>query len=311
MMVPSQCLPLSRSMRPVGNVPPGYTAGGTFVLSGGQQSIVFNGLSPSGGGGQQVTTSGGRIYGTLPVVSTILSGPGEMATCQMRPAFHPAVSHAVSKPTNTLEIRNPPSPDYQSLDALANENERLRNQFSRNQFFPSTIKPLTDSPMKADYTGTIQQTPILGKQSASHDCLIDSVESPPSQRMPTYPLQNYYEITALNNNMSTHARQFSVGPSPYHCSVGGSRRYQRSATLGRLGTMAEAESVGRFPDVECGDLHHPTAGDLTFSSTSRPYSRLQTAHSLRLEAAPPDGMNLGHDKPTKYTYQAIREASFV
>ncbi|BHF65636.1 hypothetical protein SprV_0200864900 [Sparganum proliferum] len=310
MMIPSQCLPLSRPMRPVGNVPPGYAAGGTFVLSGGQQSIIFNGLS-SGGGGQQMTASGGRIYGTLPVVSTILSGPGEMAACQMRPAFHPAVSHAVSKPTHALEIPNPPSPDYQSLDALANDNERLRSQLSRNQFFPSTVKPLLESPIKADYTGTSQQTPTFAKQSASYGCLIDSVESPPNHRMPTYPLQNYYEITALNNNMDAQSRQFPVARSPYHSIVSGSRRYQRSATLGRLGTMTEAVPAGRFTDGGCGDLHHQTAGDLTFMSTSRPYSRLQTTQPLGLESAPPDGMTFGHDKPTKYTYQAIREASFV
>ncbi|VDK37652.1 unnamed protein product, partial [Dibothriocephalus latus] len=169
------------------------------------------------------------------------------------------------------------------MDALANDSERLRNQLSRNQFFPSGVKPLIESPIKGDYTSTNQQTPTFSKQSASYGCLIDSVESPSSQRMPTYPLQNYYEITALNNNMGTHARQFPAGRSPYHSNVGGSggasRRYQRSATLGRLGTMAEAEPVGRFTDGECGDLHHPTAGDLTFISTNRPYSRLQATQS--------------------------------
>lgn len=95
LMTSSMGMPLARPFRPIASTSTmpggGYTTGGAFMFppgNGGQQTMVFS--------GGHMQNSGGHVYGTLPVVSTILSS--NQADGPMRPAFqpigHPAVKNA-------------------------------------------------------------------------------------------------------------------------------------------------------------------------------------------------------------------------
>lgn len=218
-----------------------------------------------GGGGMPVpvvfTGHPPRVYGTLPVVSTILSD-GQTATNTLvaRPGFQPRSGRG--HPTNVT----PPSPDYQSLDQLAARPIWQAGPHHGVDMFvgsPRTSRPINNN--------------SVSSSSTSYGCLID----PPCINTPRR--NNHYEVSSSS----------------------GGRPRQRSATLGRLGAMTEEPEAGEN-DGTTGPIGGKRGGVLTGggSVTTRSYSQLQATSGVETDA-------VERDRPTRYTYQAIREASFV
>lgn len=224
--------------------PTEYSAGGN---GGGMQvPVVFTGNPP-------------RVYGTLPVVSTILSdGHNAGGTLMARPSgFHSRPSRGHQQHQTNI---SPPSPDYQSLDQLA----------SRPVWQTDGVDMFT-SPR---HNRQINNLPT-STATSSYGCLID----PPRRN-------NYYEVS--NNATMSHNHR------------------QRSATLGRLVAMTEEgdneqdDGSGMTGNRRTGTLGCPN------NATTRSYSQLQATTTGNIEENSED-----RDRPTRYTYQAIREASFV
>lgn len=201
-----------------------------------------------------------RVYGTLPVVSTILSdGHNTTGTLMARPCFQQRT------PRNHPQANmTPPSPDYQSLDQLA---ARPVWQTGGVDMFTSTLRnnrPINNLPSSTS--------------ASSYGCLID----PPRRN-------NYYEVSS--NSSTNH------GPR------------QKSATLGRLLTMTEEtdteDSGGPIGSGGCssGKRRQGMLGAVNHATT-RSYSQLQATTGMEESGGE-------RDRPTRYTYQAIREASFV
>lgn len=219
-----------------------------------------------GGGGMPVpvvfTGHPPRVYGTLPVVSTIISdGQTATSTLVARPGFQPRVGRGC--PTNIT----PPSPDYQSLDQLAGRPIWQTGPHHGVDVFvgsPRASRPISNK--------------SISSSSASYGCLID----PPCINTPRR--NNHYEVSSSSSG----------------------RPRQRSATLGRLGAMTEEESEAGENDEASGPMGGKRGGALAGGSTSttRSYSQLQATAGVEADA-------VERDRPTRYTYQAIREASFV
>ncbi|VDD74943.1 unnamed protein product [Mesocestoides corti] len=240
------------------------------------QTVVFSGNATMSG------HPGQKVYGTLPVVSTIISDPhGANNTLLARSGFH-AHHQTVVRPTKFVggmpQPTTPPSPDYQSLDQLASQMRSGRNEVWQNQ--PAMELFTSPPPPPPPPSGK------PSKQSSSYGCLADPVEAAGRRQRPTH---NYYEINPL-----------SAAEDKLPIRAGSQKRYQRSSTLGRLAVMDEN---GASPDADF--MHHSSAGVLSTANNanSRSYSQLQATSCLD------DGGDC--DKPTRYTYQAIREASFV
>ncbi|VDK36728.1 unnamed protein product [Taenia asiatica] len=219
-----------------------------------------------GGGGMPVpvvfTGPPPRVYGTLPVVSTIISD-GQTATTTLvaRPGFQPRAGRGHSTSIT------PPSPDYQSLDQLAGRPVWQAGPHHSVDMFVGS--PRTSRPVNNKSTSS---------SSASYGCLID----PPC--INTSRRNNHYEVS----------------------SGGSGRPRQRSATLGRLGAMTEEESEAGENNETTGPMGGKRGGVLAGGSntTTRSYSQLQATTGVEADA-------VERDRPTRYTYQAIREASFV
>ncbi|KAM3172324.1 hypothetical protein ACTXT7_014771 [Hymenolepis weldensis] len=216
------------------------TAGGNGGM---QVPVVFTGNPP-------------RVYGTLPVVSTILSdGHNAGGTLMARPGFHQRSSRAHPQTNIT-----PPSPDYQSLDQLA----------SRPVWQTGGVDMFTSPRNNRQINNLPPSTSTSG-----YGCLID----PPRRN-------NYYEVS---NNTSTNQ---------------GHR--QRSATLGRLVAMTEETDNEEEGGQMGGGKRRQGMLGSSNNATTRSYSQLQATTTGNIEESEDD-----RDRPTRYTYQAIREASFV
>ena len=223
-----------------------YSSGGNGGNGGMPMPVVFTGSPP-------------RVYGTLPVVSTILSD-GQTA---VRSGFHPRGNGGTRRhPTNIT----PPSPDYQSLDQLAS---RPVWQSGHHPHPHHGMDLFTTSP------NGHRQVNNITTSTSNYGCLIDD----------TPRRNNYYEISTGN------------GPN---------RQRQRSATLGRLRAMTE-EDVESDDGPIRGEKRRGVLGTGN-NTTTRSYSQLQATNDLESGA---DDSPIDRDRPTRYTYQAIREASFV
>ncbi|VDL64271.1 unnamed protein product [Hymenolepis diminuta] len=212
-----------------------------------------------GNGGMQVpvvfTGNPPRVYGTLPVVSTILSdGHNAGGTLMARPGFH---QRSRAHPQTNI---TPPSPDYQSLDQLA----------SRSVWQTGGVDMFTSPRNNRQINNLPPST-----STSSYGCLID----PPRRN-------NYYEVS---NNTSTNQ---------------GHR--QRSATLGRLVAMTEETDNEEEGGQMGGGKRRQGMLGSSNNATTRSYSQLQATTAGNIEESEED-----RDRPTRYTYQAIREASFV
>lgn len=193
----------------------------------------------------------------------------------------------------------PPSPDYQSLDQVTSQIRGGNGvwQPQQQQFFGCSTK-------------------VPRMQSSSYGCLIDTstgiVSSVPEEQEEEGEREsgsrtghnrllrhNYYEVNPLMTTVddSSFSMQYQRGGG------GGGGRCQRSATLGRLVKMEESSAAeGRESDAF-----------LQQENNSRSYSHLEATNCLNEETQEQHQQQAGadRDRPGRYTYQAIREASFV